>query len=429
MTDKKIRDNPSLAKQRKDIRGAEQFKKIVDSNHLDELKDLGIDIDKISYELSVVPELAEQFEILSNLPDRFNQHFTKYGWIALGSMNFEIMKNSVELADAGKLENAEKLLIDYYDKIISYQVSWLSAVEEFQPRMELIEKAKEDYLEGRYYACIPIILMMIDGIIADVKKTTDQKGFHAEGTNLEVSDSIAAHVSGLTELQKEMIKDRKKTRTEEITIPYRNGILHGRDLGYANKTVAVKTWATLFAVKEAIIDMKKEPKEKSELTLMDAIKIHKETQNLVNKTKKWKPRVLKVNINFPESGNSSNYGKGTPEKVFVEFLEFWIKNNYYEMVKRMSFTFAEGHNPKKFAGELRDDVLPGRKLLKYQLLNIKDESVYISVIEVNLEIQDKRNPSIKYVFRIVHEDDKGNLIVRGDTEGSWKIMALYPLNS
>lgn len=430
MAGKKIKDNPSFVKRRKEIEGAKDFKKLVDSHSLDGLKELGVDMDKLSKELLVVPGLAEQSEMVSNMPDRFNQHFTKYGWIALRSMNFEIMKKSVELADEGKLEDAEKLLIDYYDGIIDSQVSWLSAVEEFQPRMELIEKAKEDYLEGRYHACIPIVLMMIDGVIADAKKTKDQKGFHADGIDLEAWDSIAAHINGLTELQKEMTKSRKKTRTEEITIPYRNGILHGRDLGYANKTVAVKSWATLFAVKEAIIDMKKEPKEESKPTIIDAIKMHNDTQIFLNKAKNWKPRVLKVNIDFPESGSSSDYGEGTPERVFVEFLEFWIKGNYYEMAKRMCFIFAEGQNPSKFAGELRDDVLPGKNLFKYQLLDIKDESVYINVIEVKLDIQNEEgNLSHKYVFRMIYEDNEGKEVIRGDEEGSWKIMTLYPLDS
>jgi hypothetical protein len=99
------------------------------------------------------------------------------------------------------------------------------------------------------------------------------------------------------------------------------------------------------------------------------------------------------------------------------------------MVKRMCFIFTEGQNPGRFAGELKNDVLPYKNLLKYQLLDIKDESIYVTVIEVELEIQDdKRNSSIKYVFRLVYEDNNGNPIVRGDAKGSWKIMTLYPLN-
>ena len=43
---------------------------------------------------------------------------------------------------------------------------------------------------------------------------------------------------------------RKKTTTEALSLPYRNGILHGRDLGYDNKMVAAKSWAALFAVRE-----------------------------------------------------------------------------------------------------------------------------------------------------------------------------------
>ena len=43
---------------------------------------------------------------------------------------------------------------------------------------------------------------------------------------------------------------RYSTVTDNITIPYKNGILHGMDLGYDNKTVAAKSWAALFAARE-----------------------------------------------------------------------------------------------------------------------------------------------------------------------------------
>lgn len=429
MAKKRIRDNPSFVSRRKEIEGAKNLKKLVDSHFLDGLKHLGVDMEKISSTLSEVPEHEEMLEMISNMPDRFNQQFTKYGWIAHNLMNFDVMKKAVELAEEGKFDIAEKTLIDYYDKNLDVQILFLNRVEEFAPRMSLIQKAKEDYLEERYHACIPVILMMIDGVVADVKRTKDQKGFHAKDTDLEAWDSITAHINGLAELQKVLNQTRKKTRIEKIDIPYRNGILHGRDLGYDNKVVGIKTWATLFAVRDGLTDMKKEPKEEPKPTIKDSLKNYRDTEILKKKMDEWKPRDLKAKIDFSESENSYDYGEGTPERLFVEFLEFWIKGNYYEMVKRMCFIFSEGQNPGRFAGELRNDVLPSRKLLKYHLLDIKDESVYVTVIEVKLEIQDDTgNSSIKYVFRMVYEDNVGNYLVRDDVEGSWKVMTLYPLN-
>jgi len=218
MNKKRITDNPSFVSRRKEIKRAKNLKKLVDSHLLDGLKHLGVDMEKISDTLSEVPEHEKMVEMISNMPDRFNQQFTKYGWIAHNLMNFDIMKKAVELAEEGKFDIAEKTLIDYYDKNLDVQILFLNRVEEFAPRMSLIQKAKEDYLEERYHASIPVILMMIDGVVADVKRTKDQKGFHAKDTDLEAWDSITAHINGLAELQKVLNQTRKKTRVEKIDI-------------------------------------------------------------------------------------------------------------------------------------------------------------------------------------------------------------------
>ena len=52
---------------------------------------------------------------------------------------------------------------------------------------------------------------------------------------------------GLNALNRIFQKMRQKTVTDEITIPFRHGIVHGMDLGYDNRMVAAKCWAALFA--------------------------------------------------------------------------------------------------------------------------------------------------------------------------------------
>jgi len=116
-------------------------------------------------------------------------------------------------------------------------ISRLKGIEEFQPRAWLIYKALDDYLAERYHACVPVVLMMIDGFVNDL----EQKGFFATNIDLTVWDTIAAHDSGLNTLTTIFGKSRTKTTSEEINSPYRNGILHGRDLGYDNRKVAAKT--------------------------------------------------------------------------------------------------------------------------------------------------------------------------------------------
>ena len=90
-------------------------------------------------------------------------------------------------------------------------------------------------------------------------------------------DSISAHPKGLVKLKEVFGKTRMMTRSDEIRIPFRHGIVHGMDLGYNNKYVAAKCWATLFAVRDWIIkaarDELKPPelKPKVEKTLWESI--------------------------------------------------------------------------------------------------------------------------------------------------------------
>ena len=47
-----------------------------------------------------------------------------------------------------------------------------------------------------------------------------------------------------------MSASRKKTVVTQISMPFRHGIIHGRDLGYANKLVSTKAFFALFAMRE-----------------------------------------------------------------------------------------------------------------------------------------------------------------------------------
>lgn len=182
--------------------------------------------------------------------------------------------------------------------------------------------------------------MMIDGAVNDIDKG---KGFFAENTNLTAWDSIAAHNTGLTALKEIFSDGRHKTNTEELSLPYRHGILHGRDLGYSNKTVTAKCWAAVFTIKDwayAIKQGKKMPpapepklsfKENlSELknSLDEYAASKKRNESLSKKVDEWKPRELTIGIDIPEKGTSNDYARYTPEQEAIRFAEFWTKNNF-----------------------------------------------------------------------------------------------------
>ena len=106
----------------------------------------------------------------------------------------------------------------------------------------------------------------------------------------------------MAKIAKIYAKTRKRVNTEPITLPYRNGILHGKDINYDNDLVAAKCLATIFAVGDWVEQYEsgkhikpEPPKPKSILqqlkefkeSLVAFQKQHEENEKLKDEIKKW----------------------------------------------------------------------------------------------------------------------------------------------
>lgn len=223
---KKIQDNPSIAKITNQMESIEALYKISPI--------LKIFFPKISKAFDSFPEIKNQAKIFE-VPDKFNKRFSELGWVAYESMSLEIMKEAIAKYDTEGVKVAEQFLTDSYDAdCLKWGVLRLQGNQEFRRRIRLIELAKEDYLAKRYHACIPLLLSLLDGIVNDISKHV---GFFADSANMTVWDSMAAHETGLQVVASLFTKSRNKTSEEALTIPYRHGILHGRELAFDNKLV------------------------------------------------------------------------------------------------------------------------------------------------------------------------------------------------
>ena len=426
MSDKdKIKDNPTCAELLKNAQGMDALSKVVAF-----FEKLGIKNKNISQAFKQVPNLVSKTQELVNMPDRFNELFSKKGWIAYESLNFELMSKAVKLADEGKFEEANELIVEHYNEdTLKWGLTFMKALEEYRIREHLAQKAKEDYLEGRYHACVPVVLTIIDGIVNDV----EQKGFFAEGVDLTAWDSIAAHSTGLQELSRLFNSPRKKTTTEKITVPYRHGILHGRDLGFDNKIVAAKAWATLFVIRDwalAIRQGKKHPKEKEpEPSFIEVLKSYAKTKEQKKKLEAWKPRDLTPGKDFPEAGLPEDYEKNSPEYTLSLFLHYWEKSNYGKMASLIK-TFVDAPLSKR-AGEIREQF-QGKILTGFKFVKINDLAAAMTEISLELDIQyEERRITKEIGVRIINEDQNGNPVIRGESGGNWLIIenSLIPIYS
>lgn len=430
MDSDRIENNPQYQKLKKDIEGAEALHKITKFCSLCGLKTKGL-----NDAFSSLPDIKKQLEILSKSPDKFNDYFSNRGWIAHESMNSDLMLSSIESAENGFIDMAEKELIDYYasDKI-EWLLPQLNNIDAFKIRDKLLRLAYEDTIVERYYSAVPLLLMMIDGVVNDIDKN---KGFFAEKTDLTVWDSIAAHSTGLAKLKEIFSNTRKKTSDEDISLPYRHGILHGRDLGYANKTVAAKCWAALFAIKDWADAVKKgkkyPPPPEPKLTFWESItqlnhtlieydKNKKRNELVSKKIEVWKARQLVVGRDIPEKGTSSDYADYTPEQEAIRFAEYWTKSNYGNIAKQLHHFSKEPLNDKNEAGTIRK-VFEGKRLTDYKIIKVVDCSPVITEVSLDLSIEYENMQYSKQIsLRFIYQGLNNEILVFGDTGGQWRFI-------
>ncbi len=109
-----------------------------------------------------------------------------------------------------------------------------------QSRMDLIEKARVDYQEGRFYSTVLVLLTVMDGFVNELDAHR-RRGLHArEPDELNAWDSVVGHHLGLAHAHKTFTKTTSKTSSEPVFELHRHGILHGTLLNYDNPVVAAK---------------------------------------------------------------------------------------------------------------------------------------------------------------------------------------------
>lgn len=423
---KKIKDIHSYDKLRKQLQGADAFRKLCRFLSISEIKN--IEINKI---LDEIPEMQKELESLANMPDEFNTFYSDRGWITHESMNADLMKECVKLAKDGELQNGESKLTSYYSsEEIKWQLMAFKHINAFNIRYQTIEYAYEDTLLGKYYSSVPLLLMVIDGAVNDIDKN---KGFFTPSTDLTAWDSIAAHNTGLSKIRDIFNKGRNKTNVESIDLPYRNGILHGRDLNYANQIVVAKCWLTLIALKDWAIAIKQgkknapEPEQKKSFmedlkdlkeTLRKYEQVKKKCDNIHSKVEKWKPRNIVIGTDIPANGLPKDFTDFTPEQATVFLLNNWINKNYGHIAKQI----YKVENIGKEAKRVRE-VLSNKLLLSFRILSVEDKAPAISEILVHVSFNYNGKTINKDInIRLICEGLNDSCSMIGEEDANWKFI-------
>lgn len=422
-----IEDLPSLRKMRKDAQNMATVKRIMPFCR-PFLKLLGIDVKNIDEALSQADELVYELKKMSETLEQFNSIFASRGWITYDLLNFEVAQAAIAKAKDNDVEGAEADLVNYYSvETVRWKLQSMQSIKAFQARIPLARKALSDYEAERYHACIPVVLALLDGLVNELHNK--RRGFFSAEIDLIAWDSLSAHSTGLNELTKLFQVGRYKTTTEPILIPYRNGIMHGMDLGYDTKMVAAKTWAALFSTsdwaRKSEAGLLEAPPEQPHKTWDELLHMFRENRVKMADALKWKPRNIILGSDVPISGSPDMFNDGTPEKRLAEYLTYWKVRNYGYMANYLSPKLG----PTQKLAPLRiKQTFDSKRLSSFEFISIQDKAAAFSIIPTKLVFEEYGEEVTKtFDFRLINENPEGDPEIWETPGSEWKIIswALY----
>lgn len=415
----KFRNTPSVKETEELFRGLYLFKGLLSKEEQQEYK-----------------ELEPQFQDMVNTIDIYNDTFSEQFWIAHESISLDTMKEAIEINRIEDINVAEEYLSRYYRELFDKRHKMIFKTRYFHMRKELLTKAYIDYQNRRFYSSIPLFLMISDGIVSDLKGT----GLAAGKTDYDVWDSISGLDSGMKKVAQIYNSMRTKTNDDPIYLPYRNGILHGRDLNYDNNLLATKCLALILYLHDWIRQVEDEDYRKDkfnqtkinseELTMSNLIQMVTEHKsNMKNHdvlTKKWeKGRRSNFIIN---NTALENIKENTPEHAITEFIKYISEKNFGTPTKFLPSIVKKDSSKGKLAGYLREwfEGIRNIQILRMVINDIGSAKSDIEVImkyEYN-EIEYHYEEKITVIYEINGAPE--NRLIEG---GQWVIMHLGGLST
>jgi len=161
-----------------------------------------------------IRELKERLEKIVAAVDGFYDLLGPRNWVFHESLNMDVAESLLrETADA-----AEQKLIAFYSdpEALSFMIRQAVAVDELWRRIDLIERARDDYGAGRFYSTVLVLLAVMVGFVNDVE-TEQRRGLHTR-TEKEMTpwDSVAGHHLGLARAHHTFTETFRKTSDAEV---------------------------------------------------------------------------------------------------------------------------------------------------------------------------------------------------------------------
>ena len=332
------------------------------------LQKLGLSNEGLNKLYQAADDALKQSDIL-NLPDRFNAAFSDTGWIATGSMSADIMRKAVELYESGRKPEAEEAILTWFqeDTIDTFAIQRAKRFNKATNRWHQLGEALKLTLEERYWSAVPLILIACDGFASDVMGTSPFE----QDVDLTVFDSVVGHPNSLPFLIRKMTKGVRKSSDDELTLPLRHGILHGRSLGYANRIVCMKAWLLMIALVDWAYDRSNENDREREHQSSSASSF-REAAKSWRKLEEDKRAMAAFEAREIIGPFNDSLDADSPEYAILEFLTCWKNRNYGKMAERA--VNLPKQSIGKLAGQLRlnAEVID---LLEFEVRSVRRSTV------------------------------------------------------
>jgi hypothetical protein len=279
--------------------------------------------------------------------------------------------------------------------------------------MDLVEKAAHDYKETRYYACVLVLLTVMDGFVNDLDPAR-RRGLHTrEADELAAWDTVVGHHMGLTNAHKTFTKGTYKTSSDPLYELQRHGIIHGMLVEYDNVIVATKAWNRLFAVADwaTSLERRARPAE-PESTWGQIFKQINKNEAAKKALAEWRPRKL-----TPADADFAH------EEVCIrakQYLDAWKRNNYGAMAALISPKLGE-ETPNATARVVRQEFELW-SLDDYAIRAADFEAAAVCELDVDLVIEGEvRHGRMRWI-----REDADGVAAMPNESGAWYLYLWGP---
>jgi hypothetical protein len=323
--------------------------------------------------------------------------------------------NVVERLLKMEADAAEAALIDHYrdEEALSFMLMQLNGLNGMRPRIPLVQHARDDYLGGRYYAVVLVLLAVMDGFVNDVD-ASQRRGLHArDPSEMTAWDSVVGHHLGLSHAHSVFTKSTFKTFEEPVFDLQRNGIIHGTLVNYDNVIVATKAWNRLFAVADWARSVEKEKIEPEPPPtwrgIFSQIAENAKAQRALDE---WRPSTL--------TADDPAFAENEVVQRARTYLEAWKSKNYGAMASLIT-PILGAETLGKTAGMVREECAEF-ELVAYAITRADFEAAAVCELEIELTFPDDARPAR---MRWIREAEDGSPATPNQP-GTWRLWLWGP---